>query len=66
MITFWCLIVRPHKGMTMTKQRELVKSLGGVQIRDTCGWNIQASTIEDVKRIEAALINQVPYNKEMA
>lgn len=61
---FECLIIKPYKGTSVPKQQEIVKSLGGGRREGyELVYDISAYTIEDVKKIEAALKGKVPYGK---
>lgn len=60
---FECLVIKKYRNTLMTKQLEIVRSLGAKQHTDFL-WHIDiADDVTEVKRIEAALSNKVPFRK---
>lgn len=64
LITFRCLIVKSYKGHSKHDQAGIVTNLGGKQIHPTSLlWDIETESLEQIKAVETALRDHVPYIK---
>lgn len=59
-----CLVIKTYRGTTVAVQRRIVQDLGGTLNGRSCTWDIIVPDIvEDIKGVERALGNKVPYIK---